>query len=58
MKSRPIILLLLALYIISPSLFSWMINPNGAWYRPYIIWLLVIVVAFYFQERRQTRRSQ
>ena len=56
MKTRPLILLLMALYIVSPSLFSWMINPNGAWYRPYIIWMLVIIVAFYLQERRETPR--
>ena len=56
MKTRPLILLLMALYVVSPSLFSWMINPNGSWYRPYIIWILVIVLAFYLQERRESPR--
>lgn len=54
MKTRPLILLLLVLYIFSPVLFNWMINPNGAWYRPYIIWVLVIVIAYYLQGRHKT----
>lgn len=54
MKARPLILLLLVLYIFSPSLFNWMINPNGAWYRPYIIWVLVIVLAYFLQGRRSS----
>ncbi|MGQ9425779.1 hypothetical protein ACXYTJ_08935 [Gilvimarinus sp. F26214L] len=51
MKTRPLILLLLVLYIFSPTLFNWVINPNGAWYRPYIIWVIVIVIAYILQER-------
>lgn len=51
MKTRPLILLLLILYIFSPTLFNWMVNPNGAWYRPYIIWMLVIVISYYIQGR-------
>lgn len=54
MRARPLILLLLVLYILSPSLFSWMISPQGAWYRPYIIWVLVIVIAFVAQGRSQS----
>lgn len=51
MKTRPLILMLLILYIFSPTFFGWVINPDGAWYRPYIIWVLVIVVAYYLQGR-------
>lgn len=53
MRTRPFILLILMLYILSPSLFSWMVNPHGAWYRPYTIWILVIVIAFVAQDRSQ-----
>lgn len=53
MKTRPLVLTLLALYIFSPTLFNWVINPNGAWYRPYIIWLVVIVIAYIWQGRRR-----
>jgi len=54
MRTRPLILLLLVLYILSPSLFSWMVSPHAAWYRPYIIWVLVIVIAFLLQDRSQS----
>lgn len=47
------ILLLLIAYIFSPTLFTWVINPEGAWYRPYIIWALIIVIAFVMQLRKK-----
>lgn len=52
-NQRLVILLLLIAYIFSPTLFTWIINPEGAWYRPYLIWLLVIVIAFVIQVRRK-----
>lgn len=52
-NQRLVILLLLIAYIFSPTLFTWVINPEGAWYRPYIIWALVIVIAFVMQMRRK-----
>ncbi|WP_179957784.1 hypothetical protein [Exilibacterium tricleocarpae] len=52
-SQRPLMFLLLVLYVFSPTLFNWMINPDGAWYRPYIIWMLVIVIAYVIQNRRQ-----
>lgn len=54
MRTRPLVLLLLVLYILSPSLFSWMVSPQAAWYRPYIIWVLIIVIAFLLQDRSQS----
>ncbi|HSC67660.1 MAG TPA: hypothetical protein VLC79_08215 [Cellvibrio sp.] len=52
-NQRLVILLLLVAYIFSPSLFNWIINPEGAWYRPYIVWVVVIVIAFVMQIRRK-----
>ncbi len=52
-NQRLVILLLLVAYIFSPSLFNWIINPEGAWYRPYIVWVAVIVIAFVMQIRRK-----
>lgn len=52
-NQRLVILLLLIAYIFSPTLFTWIINPEGAWYRPYIIWALVIVIAFVIQMRKK-----
>lgn len=52
-NQRLVILLLLIAYIFSPTLFNWIINPEGAWYRPYIVWMVVIVIAFIMQIRRK-----
>ncbi|SMF21052.1 hypothetical protein SAMN02745866_01323 [Alteromonadaceae bacterium Bs31] len=50
-RQRPLLLLLLLIYIFSPTLFGWITNPDGGWYRPYVIWLLVIVIAYFSQQR-------
>ncbi len=53
-SQRPLILIVLVIYIFSPTLFSWVVNPNGAWYRPYMIWLLVVLVAYVLQGRKKS----
>ncbi len=50
---RLTILLMLVAYIFSPTLFTWVINPEGAWYRPYLIWAVVILVAYLIQGRHK-----
>ncbi len=52
-NQRLVILLLLIAYIFSPTLFSWIINPEGAWFRPYIAWVAVIVIAYLVQARKK-----
>lgn len=54
---RLIILLLLIAYLFSPSLFTWIISPTGAWYRPYIFWIAVVFVTFVYQMRRRKPRN-
>jgi len=44
-NQRLVILLLLVAYLFSPTLFRWIMDPEGAWYRPFIAWSIVIVVA-------------
>lgn len=53
-NQRLLVLFLLIAYIFSPTLFTWMINPEGAWYRPYIIWVMLIVAAYIFHKRKRT----
>lgn len=50
-NQRLIILLLLGAYVFSPTILTWMINPDGAWYRPFIVWAIVILIAFFTQGR-------
>ncbi|WP_202410443.1 hypothetical protein [Pseudomaricurvus sp. HS19] len=52
-NQRYLILLLLVAYIFSPTLFTWMINPEGAWYRPYLIWAMLVVAAFFYHSRKK-----
>ncbi|MEX2963720.1 hypothetical protein [Microbulbifer sp. TYP-18] len=49
-----LILLVLVSYVFSPTVFTWLINPAGAWYRPFILWLLLILLAVVVQMRRNT----
>ncbi|MEW5250155.1 hypothetical protein [Microbulbifer discodermiae] len=49
-----LILLVLVGYVFSPTVFTWLINPAGAWYRPFILWLLLILLAVVVQMRRNT----
>jgi len=56
-RQRPLLLLILVVYIFSPTLLSWVMQPGSAWYRPFIIWALVIVVAFVLQQDRKSRNE-
>lgn len=49
---RLVFLLVLALYIFSPVVVDWWAEPGSAWYRPYAIWLAIIVLAFWLESRR------
>lgn len=54
---RLVILLLLIAYIFSPTVFSWILDPQGAWYRPYLLWVIVIVTAYSLQARKRKRHD-
>lgn len=46
---RLLIVVLILTYVFSPSLLNWMINPEGSWLRPYILWTGLIITAFVLQ---------
>jgi len=50
-KHQPLLLLLLVVYIIFPSLVDWVIDAQAGWYRPFIFWAVVVLVAFILQRR-------
>ena len=50
-NNRSIVLVVLIAYIFSPTILSWIINTDGAWYRPFIVWLAMIVIAYIYQKR-------
>lgn len=49
--SRSVLLLILVAYVFSPTAFGWMIDPGGAWFRPYMIWVGIIATTFLLQSR-------
>ena len=38
--------------IFFPAIESWMVSSDIAWYRPYQLWLLVVVAAYWNQRTR------
>lgn len=49
--SRLVLILVVGIYLFSPAIMDWWIDPNGAWYRPYMLWLILIVVTFILQSQ-------
>ncbi len=50
-RQRPLLLFVLVAYIFSPTLYGWVTDPAGVWYKPYIIWAMVVVAAYIMQNR-------
>jgi len=49
---RLVLLLVVGIYLFSPAIMDWWINATGAWYRPYLRWLILIVVTFILQSQK------
>jgi hypothetical protein len=49
---RLVLLLVVGIYLFSPAIMDWWIDTNGEWYRPYLLWLILIVVTFILQSQR------
>ena len=54
-KQRPLLLLGLLAFIFAPVFYAWVTDPGEIWYKPYIVWALVIVGAYITQRRSQRR---
>lgn len=52
--NRALLLALGVFIIFSPSVEAWVFHSGSAWYRPYELWLLVIVASFWNQRSRYT----
>lgn len=50
-RQKPLLIIALLFYIIAPSLVEWMSSISGSWYRPFIIWLAIIIIAYVVQFR-------
>jgi hypothetical protein len=49
---RVILLFLFALFLFVSPLVTWWATPEQPWYLPYLLWALIIVLAFWLQQRR------
>lgn len=52
--SPTLLLMLLAIFVLTPSIQEWINQGGTAWYRPYIIWLGAIVLVYWSQRRSST----
>ena len=50
--NRALLLVIGVVLIFFPSLEGWMLGPEGAWYRPFQLWLLIIAAAYWNQRTR------
>ncbi|MCY4045215.1 MAG: hypothetical protein OXE99_09055 [Cellvibrionales bacterium] len=48
---RGILLVLVVIFIFSPTIQDWVSNNAGQWYRPFIVWAVVIGFAYLSQRR-------
>jgi uncharacterized membrane protein len=50
--NRALLLVVGVVLIFFPAIEVWMVNSETAWYRPYLVWLMVIVAAYWNQRTR------
>lgn len=48
---RLVLILVVGIYLFSPAIMDWWINTNTSWYRPYLLWLILIIVTFFLQSQ-------
>lgn len=51
---RLVFLLVFGIYLVSPIVMDWWLAPESTWYRPYLIWAAVIIVAALLESRKNT----
>lgn len=49
-NQRVIFFGLLLAYLFTPAIFNWIISPTGTWYKPFIVWVFIIIGAFLLQK--------
>lgn len=49
---RLLIIFILGTYLLSPAIIDWWSAGGRAWYRPYLIWLLLIGLSYWIARTR------
>lgn len=50
---RLLLLLLPAAYVLAPLIINWWQEMDGPWFRPFVVWISVVVAAIIIEQRRQ-----
>ena len=48
---RLVLILVVGMYLFSPAIMEWWTAADSTWYRPYLLWLILIVVTFVLQSQ-------
>lgn len=48
---RTLLLVIFFLFFFAPGLENWIKSNPSLWYRPYLVWLIVIVAAYFGQRK-------
>lgn len=46
------LLLLLLIFVFAPAINEWITQGGSAWYRPYLVWLGMIIFVYWTQRGR------
>lgn len=56
--SPSLLLLMLVIFVFAPSIQEWITQGGTAWYRPYQVWLVVIIFIYWSQRRFEARKRE
>jgi hypothetical protein len=49
---RTALLMVIGFYLAGPLLLDWWLQPDARWYRPFLIWLVLIALSWLIDMRR------
>lgn len=52
---RTLLLVIFFLFFFAPVLENWIRSSPSAWYRPYLVWLIVIIIVYFGQRKSHSR---
>lgn len=55
--SPTLLLLMLVIFVFTPSIQEWVTQGGTSWYRPYQLWLLTIIFIWWSIHRNEKRQA-
>lgn len=52
---RPVMLFIIGVYLLSPAIIEWWSDGGTTWYRPYLIWLVLIGLSYWIGKSRDLK---